>query len=149
MRWLYFNLSAKERLIENMTQTILIDFNYSPGSNNPWAVSDESLIEYIILNCYMFTQVDWILTLHTFYVMKTLHFYLCFVLLHSRATVVTRASVVPPSVVRRHRFLWNRLVDWHRILVTGTDPPYVQSIFFCFAFQNLNFWFSTIFFRFR
>ncbi len=45
-------------------------------------------------------------------------FRLCFVLLHSRATVMTWASVV-----RRHRFLGNRQVDWRRSQFNGTSTP--------------------------
>ena len=82
----------------------------------------------------------------TFLIFVSFDFKLCFVLLHSRATVMTRASVVRPSV-RRHRFLGNRQVDWHQILLTGTYPPHLQTIFFL-LFKILKFWFFHEFFRF-
>ncbi len=46
-----------------------------------------------------------------------------------------RPSVVRPSV-RRHRFLGNRQVDLHKILLTGTYPPYLQTIFLFFKILN-------------
>ncbi len=41
-----------------------------------------------------------------------------------------------PSV-HRHPLLGNRQVVGHQILLTGTYPPYLQTIFF--VFQNFNF----------
>ncbi len=56
-------------------------------------------------------------------------------------------GVCRPSV-RRHPFLGNRQVDWHQILLTGTYPPYLQTIFLFLFSKILNFWVFTIYFRF-
>ncbi len=65
---------------------------------------------------------------------KTIHitFLALFWLLHSRATVVTRASVVvcPSYVVHKNRLVGYHWMNERQILGTGTYPPYLKSIFF-------------------
>ncbi len=50
-------------------------------------------------------------------------------------------SVVRPSV-RKHRFHGNHQMDWHQILLTGTYPPYLQTIFFFSKFLIFYIFFS-------
>ncbi len=101
----------------------------SPSSQEVWAPNSKT---FFFLT-FFFMQINYT---HLF------EWFLALLSATAQQSYCRHTGVRRPAV-RRHRFLGNRQVDWHQILLTGTYPPYLQT------FQILHFWFFTIFFRFR